>query len=102
MRCTAVLHLICCIVDLVSKGVFWMMSDRDKRIKAVVEAATDIAHLLSLLNEAKEIVREVEWVRVYADDKVWFECPYCERDKGLGHAPDCRLALWLKQVGGGE
>jgi len=57
------------------------------RVAGAVECGAD----LLLLVEA------VEWVE---NEVGWNECPWCHRDKHMGHAPDCPRQAVLAKVRG--
>ena len=60
---------------------------------------TDILWLLEQLEQALEVLKEVEW-GCKSPQGYFSACPGCFDFKEDGHAPDCELAALIKRLEG--
>ena len=57
------------------------------------------AHLISAAPDLYEALKSVEW-NGFSHDESPYTCPCCSREKYLGHASDCKLAVAFSKAEG--
>jgi len=94
----------------------WCFKDLKRRLKEAEEQRDEAKHIEKetqfmygnsireklevedKLTTATELLREMEWVEHRGVGEDWTECPSCEKDQGIGHAPDCKLKTLLEST----
>lgn len=73
------------------------------RLALAVLVAIAFLRARARLAEAGEVLAELEWGVADWEDipggtiETFSTCPSCNHRQREGHAPDCRLAAWLKE-----
>jgi hypothetical protein len=66
--------------------------------QAIKDAEEVYCGRYSKLQEARELLKEMEWQRLDGFLTEFPCCSSCFRSKGLGHKHDCKLRAFLKEI----
>ena len=81
-------------VDIAKLRKRYALDNRYTRDPDVLALCDELETARARLAEARGLLFEREWIFLPGDGLI---CLVCGELKSNGHAPDCRLAAWLKE-----